>query len=278
MEENTRIAIGGMMMYDEAMRGVLKSNYVSFNAAGNVILGSSGGSEYTGGRVRHRSQIKMDATSADHRLGLGLGIIYGSKRLDFTKLYFGEQFSGTGFDSNLPTGERALSKMKPYLSTSAGIIYSLIKENTNLDLGVAAFHFNKPTQTFLEDDNQYLPTRFVVHGNLESFLTDQLILNTNGIYQYQSGASYFSMGGALGYLIPQEEVDVIINAGLWYWSSNAVIPYIGFSYGYFQIGLTYDITISKLNEAAKRANTFELSMILRGGSSKSNGVIPAPWK
>jgi hypothetical protein len=57
-----------------------------------------------------------------------------------------------------------------------------------------------------------------------------------------------------------------------------VIPYVGLTYGNFQSGLTYDMTISKLNEAARRSNTFELCFILRGGSTKNNGVIPSPWK
>jgi type IX secretion system PorP/SprF family membrane protein len=277
VDENTRIGIGGMMMYDQAMAGVLKSNYASFNVSGNIRLAQGSSDEYSGARIRHSSKIKMDE-SAGQRLGIGLGIIYGHKQLDFSKLTFGEQFTGTGFNANLPSGETALSKMKPYLSTSAGILYTYNKGSTNIDLGASAFHFNKPRQTFVNDEKQYLATRYVVHGNLEAMLTDQVILNTNGIYQYQSGAKYFSIGGALGYYMPNDERDVIVNAGLWYWSNNALIPYIGFGYGNFQVGLTYDITISTLNAAAQRANTFELSLIFRGGSKPVGGIIPAPWK
>jgi len=276
VDENTRVGMGGMLMYDQAMGGALKSNYASFNVSGNIRLMKKEGYELNGARIRHISKIKMDQT-AEQRLGIGLGVIYGYKHLDFSKLNFGEQFTGTGFDTNLPTGESALSDMKPYISTSAGILYSYIYGNTNIDLGVAAFHFNKPKQTYLDDDNQYLATRYVMHGNLETLLSDQLVLNTNGIYQYQSGASYFSIGGALGYFLPNYENNIIINAGLWYWSHNAIIPYLGFSYGGFQVGVTYDVTISKLNEAAKRSNTFEFSMIFRG-KGQSDGVIPAPWK
>ena len=277
VDENTRVGIGGMLMSDQAMAGVLKSNYASFNVSGNIRLIAGNGMEENGRRIGHISKIKMDQ-SAEQRLGIGLGIIYGHKRADFSKLNFGEQFVGYGFDTNLPTGETALSKMKPYLSASAGILYSYIQDNTNFDLGIAAYHFNKPKLTLLNDENQFLATRYVIHGNLESFLTDQVVLNANGIYQYQSGASFFSVGGVLGYYLPNDEKDMILNAGLWYWSNNAVIPYIGFGYGNFQVGLSYDVTISQLNEAPKRAQTFELSLILRGGSAKAFGYIPSPWK
>lgn len=265
-DNNTRIAIGGMMMYDEAMTGALKSNYASFNVSGNVRLGS--GNDY----ARNISE------EVEHRLGVGLGIIYGNKRLDQSKLNFADQFTGSGFDTNLPTGESALSNMKPYLSASAGILYSYNSTNTIVDLGVAAFHFNKPKQTFLSDPNQFLATRYVVHANFETFLSEMVFLNSNGTYQYQSGASYFSIGGALGYyVLTSDEKDMIINAGLWYWSNNAVSPYLGFSYGNYQIGLTYDITISKLTQGSRKAPTFELCLVLRGGS-KPDGVIPSPWK
>ena len=219
----------------------------------------------------------MDQGS-EQRLGIGLGVIYGHRRLDITKLNFGEQFTGEGFDTNLPTGESALSAMKPYISTSAGILYSIISGTSNFELGAAAFHFNKPRQTFLADDKQYLATRFAIHSNLEKFMTDRLILYANGIYQYQSAASYFSVGGALGYVLPGDDIEKIVNAGLWYWSNNAVIPYIGFSYGNLQVGLNYDITISELKNNPRGAQTFEFCLILRGGSGKSNGVIPSPWR
>lgn len=277
VDENTRIGIGSMMMYDQVVGGALKSNYASFNISGNIRLASRGGYEYTTGRrIRHSSKLNNEG-GADQRIGVGIGIIYGNKQFDMSKLDFEEQFTGTGFNTNLPTGEAALAQMKPYMSVSAGIIYSIVSEVSNLDVGVSAFHFNKPKQTFLQDDKQYLPTRYVAHANFETYLSDQLILNSNGVYQYQSGASYFSVGGALGYLFEQNERTVIVNAGLWYWSKNAIIPYIGFGYGNFQLGVSYDMTISKLNEAARRPNTYELSLIFRG-EGKRNGVIPAPWK
>jgi type IX secretion system PorP/SprF family membrane protein len=276
VDENTRVAVGGMMMYDQAMGGVLKSSYASFNVSGNIRLKEGRRLEMNGSHIRHNSHIKMDE-GAEHRLGVGLGAIYGHKRVDFSKLSFGEQFTGFGFDTNLPTGESALSNMKPYVSASAGILYSYVNENTNFDLGVSAFHFNKPKQTVLNDDKQFLASRYVIHGNFETFLTDQVILNTNGVYQYQSAASYFSVGGALGYYLPSDDKDVIVNAGLWYWSKNALVPYLGFTYGNFQVGLTYDITISGLNDVSQKPKTFELCLILRG-DGKPDGIIPSPWK
>jgi type IX secretion system PorP/SprF family membrane protein len=149
-------------------------------------------------------------------------------------------------------------------------------EKSNFDIGASSFHLNKPKQTFLEDPNQYLAMRQVVHANFETFLNDVLVLNTNAIYQFQSEATYYSLGGALGYYLPSQH-DLMLTAGVWYWSKNAVIPYVGLSLKDFQFGLSYDATVSKLKEATKKTNTWELSLIIRGIKNPTN-VIPCPWK
>ena len=121
-----------------------------------------------------------------------------------------------------------------------------------------------------------LPIRQVAHANYERYLNDRVVLNINTIFQHQKEAEYYSIGGALGYYVGNQQ-DVLINGGIWYWSKNAIIPYVGIMYKDMQFGLTYDITVSKLNEAPRRPNTFELAFILRGVKDPS-GIIPCPWK
>jgi type IX secretion system PorP/SprF family membrane protein len=255
LEQNNYIGLGGMLMYDKAMGGVVKSTYGSFNLSYNIKLAEIG--------------------ETKHRFGVGFGAIYGRRYIDFSRIDFEEQFTGSGFNTNLPTGESALSDMKPYISVSAGLLYSFSSEKTNVDLGVAAFHLNRPKQTFLEDDKQRLPVRQVAHANFETFLSDRVVLNTNAIYQFQMEAKYFSVGGALGYYLGDAQ-GTLLNGGVWYWSDNAIVPYVGLAYKKFQVGVSYDVTISKLNQAPRKPNTTEISLILRG-IKRPSGVIPCPW-
>jgi len=256
LPENSTIGLGGMMMIDQAMQGAIKSSYASLNSSYSLLLNSDG---------------------INNRLSMGVGLIYGNRRIDYNKLNFGEQFNGYGFDTNLPTGEAALSQMKPYVSTSAGLLYSFSTTYSNLDIGASAFHLNKPKRTVIEDPKQYLDPRYVLHANFETFLQDGLVLNTNAVYQNQSGASYYSAGAALGYFLSDaKDENIIVNAGMWYWSKNAIIPYVGLVYKNFQVGVSYDVTISKLAQASIKPKTFEISLILRGASEKE--FIPCPWK
>ena len=219
--ESSVFGIGGMLMYDQAMAGVLKSNYASLNLSYN---------------------IKIAEDEGEHRLGVGMGLIYGHKQVDFNRLNFSEQFNGYGFNTNLPSGESALTNMKSYISSSVGLLYSYVTQYSDFDFGVSAFHLNKPKQTVTSDPRQFLPPRYVVHANFENYLDERVVLNTNAIYQSQANVSYFSVGGGLGYFLSDEgEDDLMVNAGVWYWSRNAVIPYFGLVYKKFQFGLTYDV-------------------------------------
>ena len=255
VEEKNFMGMGAMLMYDYAMSGIAKSTYASLNLSYNILLAEG---------------------LAKHRLAVGFGAIYGRKVITFERLDFQAQFTGFGFNTNLPTGEIALSNMKPYISASAGLTYSFSTERSNFDIGVAGFHVNRPKQTFLEDKNQQLPIRKVAHANFETFLNDRVFLNTNMIYQYQQAANYFSCGAALGYYLGSEE-STILYGGMWYWSKNAMIPYFGMAYNNFQFGLSYDFTVSKLAQANIKPKTWELSLILRGVKDPSK-IVPCPWK
>jgi type IX secretion system PorP/SprF family membrane protein len=255
MPEGNVMGIGAMLMMDRAMGGIAKSLYASMNLSYSV-------------KLTEGDQI--------NKITAGFGAIYGNRTIEWDRIDFEEQFTGYGFNTNLPTGEVSLSNMKPYFSGSAGVTYSSTNEKSNFDIGVAAFHVNRPKQTFLKDPNQILAMRKVVHANFETFLKERVVLNTNAIYQYQSKASYYSFGAAIGYYPPSQH-DILLTGGIWYWSDNAIVPYTGFSYGDFQVGISYDLTISKLNEAPRRPNTWELSLILRGRSTPPV-VIPCPWK
>ena len=254
-EENNYVGLGGMLMFDRAMGGIAKATFGSLNLSYN---------------------IKLIDGPTKHRLGVGFGATYGKRTVDFSRLDFEDQYTGFGFNTNLPTGETALSDMKGFISVNTGLTYSITSENSNFDIGVAAFHVNRPKQTFLKDDNQRLAIRKVAHANFETYINDRTILNTAAIYQLQGGARYVAAGGGVGYYLGDDK-GPIINAGLWYWVENGFVPYVGLVYNNFQFGLTYDITTSKLNESARKPSSIELSLILRGSREPSKN-IPCPWK
>ncbi|MGV3528254.1 MAG: PorP/SprF family type IX secretion system membrane protein [Flavisolibacter sp.] len=254
--DRSYMGVGGMVMYDYAMSGIQRSMYASLDVSYNILL------------------AEFPAT---HRLAAGFGGTYGRRSIDYSRVDFEEQWIGLGgFDTDLPTGEASLAQMKGWLSASAGLTYTLHTDKSNFDIGVAGYHLNRPKQTFLEDPNQYVPIRQVAHANFETLINEQYVFNMAAIYQRQADTRYFSAGALVGHYIGYGK-DMLLNLGVWYWSDNAIVPYVGLMKGRFQFGMSSDITINQLNRARTKPGTFELSLIIRG-ERQATGLIHCPWK
>jgi type IX secretion system PorP/SprF family membrane protein len=214
--------------------------------------------------------------SEDSKIGAGFISQYVSRTLNLSSLTFGEQFTSGGFDASFPTGETALSNMKPFLSVGSGLLYSFSRDYLNFNIGSSIFNVNRPRQTFLSDPTEFLPIRFSSNFNLEYEASENVLLNFNSIFQSQKKQSYFAFGGSIGLDLTYSERSKIMYLGGWYRSNDAITPYWGLQIGNAQLGISYDITTSKQNSGPSVPRTLELSLIIRQ-KSQIPGVIPCPW-
>lgn len=263
--DNT-LGIGTMLMMDNTFSGILKSNYGSLNISYHQKIGGNDAGESS--------------------IGIGFGAVYGNKQLNVNELNFESQFVSYGFNTNLPTGENGLFSMQPFVSLNTGILYSITTDKLNFDLGGSVYHFNKPKQTFLKDELQVIPMRYVIHSSFDCQLSEGSILNMNAMYQQQAFINYWVLGGSIAKSLDDDN-NRTLNLGLWYRNKDALFPYIGYGINNFQFGLTYDVTISKLNQAPKPPSSWEISISYRekrsSSNSSSNGGsyssrLKCPWK
>jgi type IX secretion system PorP/SprF family membrane protein len=236
---NNIFGCGVMIMYDESFYRIVKSTYASVTTAYHKILDADG-YQY---------------------LGLGFGAVYGQRHIAFDQLTWEEQFTTGGFNTALPTGETGLSNMKPFLSLNTGAVYSLANDITLLEVGGSAFHINKPKQTFLKDEQQVVPARYVGHAAFDHLLSRTTFMNVNAVYQQQARLNYWIFGGAIGKIL-QEDQSTMISAGAWYRDKDAIFPFISFYKNGWQFGFSYDVTTSKLN-LAKPPKSWEISISFR---------------
>lgn len=253
-ENPNTLAVGSSLMLDQSMNGAFKSTY---------FLGA----------ISYKA-----ALSNEQSITLGVQGMYGDRSIDFSRLTFGEQFTSGGFDVTLPTGEQSLSSIKAFLSLSSGLLYNYHDNMINIDLGMAAFHLNNPKQSFLKDPNQIIPKRYMVHGNVEYLLSDDLSLNLNACYQQQAVPAYFSIGGALGWNFGGE-TSSIFYAGGWFREGDSFYPYLGWAVGSVQVGFNYDITHSKQRLGPSQPKSFEVSFVIKQKSDPNRKFhVSCPWK
>lgn len=249
--------IGGGLLFlqDAGLSGAYKSNSFHF------ILSS---------------HVGLDEDDA-HGLSVGLGGSYSNTLINFSALSFPEQLASSGFNRTLPTKEPYLSNVKPYFSMFAGITYTFTGENASFDIGASGYRFLKTVRSALNDQSQTDPPRYNIHANYQTFLSDKIVFNSNAMYVMESNLNSYTVGVNFGRLLGESEQPTVINAGLWYRSKEAVIPYLGLVYRNMQVGLTYDINMSSSRSDAGGLKTYEFSLVLRSPNKKAN-PIPCPWK
>jgi type IX secretion system PorP/SprF family membrane protein len=249
MGTNDRFGIGGLMMADNSMSGGLRSTYMSLSSSYHKGLGER------------------------HRLGIGFQGAYGNRIVDFSKLSFYNQFDTDGFNLSLPSGERALSTLKPTLSAHAGLLYTYEDELRRVYGGFSMYHINRPSQTAISDSMSRLSQRYTAHAGAVFLTEEALRVSIHGIWQQQAKTSEMSVGGAIGYDLDGANT---VYAGGWYRFGDAVYPYLSYVRNGLQVGLTWDLTVNNMRQALPRNGSIEISVIY----SKPNNSFEKramPW-
>jgi len=247
------LAVGMQLMNDKSLSGTFESNYLSTDISYHV-------------NVNNNSHV-----------GVGFMGTYSKRSLENSSLTFGQQFTSGGFNTLLPTGEPQNIALRSFFSVSTGIVYVFENDFLGIQAGSSVFHLNKPRQSFFDNKYNHLPIRYVSHFSIENKLKNSNSLNSNFIYQKQGNVEYFALGSALGLDISSGDKSKSLYLGAWYRTKDAVYPYVGLLIGSLQLGLNYDISVSKQLSAQSLPGSFEFSLIFRK-SKKVYGIVPCPWR
>lgn len=200
-----------------------------------------------------------------HRLTIGLQAGMINRRFDQSKMQFGDQWNPiTGYASSNPTGDIIQNPQSSVFDMGAGIMYfdGTPGKTANVYAGFAASHLTQPTDPFTNGPSkQKMPSRYTVHGGVKLNVSDNFILTPNFLF-LQQGKAQEKMLGAYAQIRGNEQFDFL--CGLNYRFSDAVVPFAGFYYKSFVLGLSYDVNVSDLGKAVGGTNSFEISLSFTG--------------
>ena len=200
-------------------------------------------------------------------LSLGFNVGWANKQINVTNLKFPDQFDGHFFDNHLPTSVTLARNNISYLDIQAGMNYAYFPdENTYLNLGFSTHHINRPRESFFDPqpgiDNK-IPLRHTAFVNGSFKINDQWIINPNSYVSLQAKSYEWLLGANAQYNLSGDGENVLIG-GLYYRSSDAVIPMIGLGYKDYTFTFTYDATISTLQNYNNTRGAFEFSLVKHG--------------
>ena len=195
-----------------------------------------------------------------HLLSLGLQGGLGQKSINSEALYFGNQFTGKQFNTELPSHEQS-STSNLFMDYSAGLHYRYNSSNhrwksTNrliIEAGLAYFHINKPTIGFSYGNTDDLYSKFGINFNFSKNIIANHFDLDGSINQFFQGPHQELIVSLLGKFhlgsistITGRNKAKKIGVGLMYRHNDAIIPQVTLELGAWKAGLSYDISISEL--------------------------------
>tara|TARA_R110002072_G_scaffold232309_3_gene389735 strand:+ start:6678 stop:7718 length:1041 start_codon:yes stop_codon:yes gene_type:complete len=252
----------GMSLYqDQAGDNRLKTNNVNLNLAYHLIL------------------------DRNNTLGLGIYTGFGQRTISAGSGTWGSQYNGLSYDPNLASNETFNNASFSFLDAGAGVVYTYndgsgyMTQNSNrsFNAGVAFFHVNNPSYSFIENESEKLYMRWSVFVNGKIGLANSNGTLVPGIYfNRQKTSTEFLYGTYYRFTINEGSKvtgrikPFFFSLGLFHRWNDAVVAKTMLEWSDFSTGFAYDINISRLSSASRARGGFEV-FLRYNMSSSSNG-------
>lgn len=203
------------------------------------------------------------------------------RSMSFADLYWDNQYTGSGFDTNIPSGENEGGTSVSKLDVSSGLYWNYIRSDQFRSfIGLGLFHLNSPDVSFAGAKEKLL-MKYVVHGGFEylpdknsnySFIPNMVIVSQgpNSIVNVGSDFKYMLQGKSR-YTGFKDEVS--LSVGGYYRFKDAFFGVLRFNYSNFTVGASYDFTLSDLTNAARGLGGMEFMVMYRAGFGNSTASI-----
>lgn len=227
------------------------------------------------------SVVKSLNNSNSNIISLGMQAAFYQRSIDYTQLYFPEQWNGS--ISTIGSGNSEIFTVNQFnfFDLSAGINWfwapsSMLKFNT----GFSSWHLNQPNQSLMDDESANLNIKYQVYTDIEINTNQPFNILPGIFYANQGPYKEFIVGARLYYKIHQDRRSFFaMSTGLYFRGNDAVIIYLGMDFKNLKLGATYDINVSSLSVASSYLGGMEISLkwlIIRGDKIRKLSPTPCP--
>lgn len=203
------------------------------------------------------------------------------RRISEGDLRWPNQITSTGPCPTCPTGEAPFDTDFIYPDIGAGLLwFSVIDDRTNWYLGAALHHLNQPNVSFF--DNASLYSKSTIHAGAQMPIGYRTSLLPFGVFMMQGPHRQVNLGTSVRFAMgPSRTSNQSWQMGAWYrfgnkveggLHSDAVILSTRFNYDQFNIGFSYDLTVSDFSAAGSANGAFEFSLVYEICGPESRGV------
>ncbi len=244
-ENKSYIGIGGQIISDRLMGGIVQNNYISLALAYHVTFDKN----------------------LYNSLSLGMSGVFSQTTLDKSNLLFGDQYYTTG----VPTGVGSQENLKSFPSgfaVNTGLMFSRHSEELFLRLG-ANFSFSANPQVTYSSYNKSDGSIKALFFNAETRVLYDYTLMIYGSASDQNSNQNVIYGGALSFPITSNwERIKRLYIGCSTRPGETIIPTFSLLLENYSFGISYDINNTSITGAQMKQNAFEISFSRSFGAKK----------
>jgi hypothetical protein len=140
-------------------------------------------------------------------------------------------------------------------------------DSRQLNIGVSAYHLNRPQHSFIDRDVAKLPIRFVGFANMVYGIDDTRLVVEPGVYYQQQGRARDILAGSMvKYVLRDQSARTtayeasMVGLGLFYRNFDALVARMSYEQFGFKLSLGYDFNISSLARASRGFGGFEIGL------------------
>ncbi len=215
---------------------------------------------------------------------VGIQATFNQYSMDMTNAMTGAQFSGVGYNPNIPTGETNGFNPFSFFDVSAGATWNYASGETNIaandmfivNLGAAFFHLNRPNLNFYSYDRLY--PKLITHGSFNIGIRYfKIALMPSYLLAFQGPQKEITFGSLVRLKLREESrhtgtiSEFSLLFGAHYRWLDAVAPSFGVDLGEYLILLSYDINTSLLANSTRAKGGFEITLRYRNPELFSKG-------
>ena len=264
-KKRLHIAFGADFFNDRAGDTRMTTNHVNVHFATHILL------------------------NPEHSLGLGIYGGYHQRSISPASGQWGNQYDGFIYNPDLPSGQNFSSSSFGVFDAGAGLLYTYklndsrlgMNDNKRINIGVAAYHVNRPNYSFLNLANEQLYMRFTgfVSASFGIYNTP-FVLEPEIYYQQQENTREILLGLYWKFIVKKESYrtnfyrQTKLGVGLFYRNNDALIAKAVIDWNGFGIGFAYDFNL--LNPLSTESHTkggFEVALKWVVPDLKSQGKI-----
>jgi type IX secretion system PorP/SprF family membrane protein len=201
--------------------------------------------------------------------GFMAGVVQQS--IDRTKVTTNSTYNG-GTD-----GENFASNSQIYFDAAAGLSFNSqlnSNEDNNFFIGVAYHHFNRPSNSFLNNSNVTVQPKIVGSGGIKFSVTEASYLTLQADYSTQGDNNEAIAGALYGIKLGEDllKPKYTLHAGAFMRWNDAFIPVIKLDYSPFSVSFSYDVNVSKLKTSSMGRGGFEVAISYIGFRPKNTDM------